>query len=186
MKTLFLKSACTFALLALAFIGCGKKDKDDPKSPAFDGSFSATVTGGSTPNFQANTGRAVLTNKSGISLYTLYIEGVNKESKTAIISMARSESAITTGSYPFKYYEVHDAYFYENFDVSGTQAWLCPDRTISDTNLVHGTITFTEITQNRVKGSITFKARSDANNTSLSYRAISSGNFDLPMTRQGF
>jgi FlaG/FlaF family flagellin (archaellin) len=172
-----------FLLLLIAAMlvgGCGGDD-NDPQDGDGDGTFTATVAG-TTITSNATEARAVLTKNSG-TLFTLYVQGWDIPKKRMINFFLYSTVVHTPGSFSFTSRNNTSAFYIENKESSGETAWISPDYSNTDLDLVQGTVTVTELTDTRVKGTFSFTAKEDGG---ASTRSITGGAFDVPLTRQGF
>lgn len=175
---------CTVALCFA--IGCSREndDNDDDNIPQNDGILTAVISGTSA-NFEADFAEAVFTKGVGGSanLYTLFVTGNEGNIDRNINFSVYTDGLTTTGSYPLKFTLNHVAYYHEDYDSDQPFSWISPDYSISDTSLVHGTITFTEITETRTKGTFEFTAKE---NLGTSIKTVTNGTFDVPLRKQGF
>lgn len=176
-----------FALIlftGLIVLGCSKKDSDPPiPDNGGDGIFTATVSGNILTSDQ-DMAKAVHTyGYGGSDLYALVVSGVDETSQTSILFRIISTTEHQPGTFQITFISSNAAYYYENFETPTVVAWVAPDYTTTDLNFSHGTVSFTEITQTRAKGTFNFIAR-ETPGTSI--REITNGSFDVPLTRQGF
>jgi hypothetical protein len=169
-----------FLTVTMLLSGCGGDD-NDPQDGDGDGTFTATVAG-TTITSNAAEARAVLTKNSG-ALFTLYVQGWDIPKKRMINFFIYSTVVHTPGSFSFTSRNNTSAFYIENKESAGETAWISPDYGNTDLDLVQGTVTVTELTDTRAKGTFSFTAKEDGG---ASTRSITSGAFDVPLTRQGF
>lgn len=182
-RSLFSILMCASVLFTLVY--CERNNDDDDDILQNDGILTATINEASTVNFEANYAEAVFTKGVGGSsnLYSLFVTGNENNIKRNINFSVYTEGITTTGTYPLKFNLNHIAYYFEDYGEDEPFAWISPDYSIFDTTLVHGTITFNEISITRTSGTFQFTAKEDMG---TSTRTITNGTFDVPLRRQGF
>lgn len=183
------------AVLSMALLSCNKGDDDDntPKPGGSGGttcdncSFSAKVAEATTTDYSANTAKAVWTKQtigSGSAMYTFYVAGEDKTNKRMlhffIYASAEHQAGMT---YHFKPSSSNQGIYIENYSASGEKSWLAPGSD-PDMEKSFGTVTISEITATRAKGTFTFTAYENV--TLATTRTVTSGSFDVPLTKQGF
>ncbi|MCB9226326.1 MAG: hypothetical protein R2836_04600 [Chitinophagales bacterium] len=175
-----------FICFALVFTNsCDNDGNDDDNTPQNDGILTAVVNEANPINFEADFAEAVFTKGVGGSsnLYALYVTGNEGSIDRNINFTVYTNGITTTGSYPLKFNLNHNAYYYENYGSDEPFAWLSPDYSNTDTAIIHGTITFTEITETRTTGTFEYTAKE---NLGTSIRTVTNGTFNVPLKRQGF
>lgn len=191
-KTIF--NVLIVALLSTAFIACNKGDDDDntPTPPGGGGgtacdncSFSANVAEASVSSYSATTAKAVWTKQSmgGGTQYTFYVAGEDKTNKRMLHFFLYESTEHKTGTYQIKFSNSNQGIYIENYNASGEKGWLAPGPT-SDLEESFGTVTITDITATRAKGTFSFTAYENV--THATTRTVTSGSFDVPLTKQGF
>lgn len=168
-------------LLSLAVVGCGGDGDSEKTDDEGDGIFTAEI-GAIEMTSRKSEARAVLTKHpvaSSVS-YSFYVQGLDND-KRMIHFTIRNATVHETGTHPISFISNNAAYYIENFDEPNTKVWLSPYG--SDVNAEFGEVIITEISENRTKGTFSFTAQEDGDAT---LREVTSGTFDVPMTRQGF
>lgn len=169
-------------LTGILVMGCGGDDNDTETHEAH-GVLTATVSGTAFTS-DASEAKAVLTKGfGGGSKFSFFVQGKDKTLKRMINFTVLSDVEHVPGTFSIKLNNSNQAYYYENIDAASETAWISPDATNLDTDFSHGTVTLTEITSTRAKGTFTFSARESGGSSG---RSISNGSFDVPLTRQGF
>lgn len=176
-------------LLSTALFACNKEDDDDKKNPSGGNcdncSFSATVTDASISSYTATKAKAVWTKKSvGSSpMYTFYVAGEDETNKRILHFFVYTSTEHQPGTYPIKLSNGNQGIFMEHYNASGEKGWLAPGPT-TDVEESFGTITITDITDTRAKGTFSFTAYENVNHSTT--RTVTDGTFDVPLTKQGF
>lgn len=169
-----------FALLIL-LAACGGDDDKKGGGGSGDGILTAAINA---DDFTADkdAAQAVLTNGAGGSnKISLMVTGENASTKQRISFTLYDY--VELGAYQLRFGNSDLAYYYENIETVDEAAWISPDYSISDANVVQGTIAISEMTETRVKGTFSFTAREDGGD---GIKEVTEGSFDLPLKRQGF
>ncbi|HOX82956.1 MAG TPA: hypothetical protein PLS08_07990 [Chryseolinea sp.] len=167
--------------LSVIAMGCGGSDSDTPEAQG-DGIFTATV---GTTAFTSSTSEAKAVHTKGFGggdQYAFYVVGYDKTTKRMINFTVLSDVEHTSGVFSITLVSANQAYYYENKDAANEAVWISPDASNLDVDLSHGSVTLTEITSTRAKGTfnITTYKIGEPN------REITDGSFDVPLKRQGF
>lgn len=186
-KTIF--KTLLLVLMHLSLMACDKGNGDG-NPPAGEGcyncTFTASIAEAAVNSYNATTAKAVWTKKqiSGSEdRYTLYVAGEDKVNKRLLHFFLYSPTMHTPGTYAIKFSTSNQAYYIENYNASGEKSWVAPGPA-TDMEASFGTVTVTEITATRAKGTFTFTAYE--NSTHATIKTITDGNFDVSLTKQGF
>lgn len=157
---------------------------DDDNNDEGDGVFTAKYDG---TNFTADRdeAKAVLTKGVGGSpdLISFTVRGLDDDTDRMIYFSVFDYD--TPGTYSLTVASSNSAYYYENYvvgDEDEADVWISPDYSNLDEEMIHGTITVTEVSTSRAKGTFQFAAYQVGGVT----KHITEGAFDVPVTRQGF
>lgn len=187
--------AMTIILLSTSFLACdkGSDDDNDPMSPGgVKGTtcdncfFTATVAEATVSSYSATTAKAVWTKQSaggGSSRYTFYVAGEDKTNKRMLHFFLYESAEHLPGTYHIRLSNGNQGIYIENYNASGEKSWLAPGPS-TDMEKSFGTVTLSEITATRAKGTFSFTVYENV--TYSTTKTLTSGSFDVPLTKQGF
>lgn len=172
-------------IVGMLFMGCGGDDDSDPPENN-NGILKATVAEASDTSFESSiaTGQITKINTGSFIQYTFLIEGEENGSKRKIGFSIISATEPVIGTSTFTVINGNLGVYIENFGTPTEMVWLAPDASDPDPNAIYGNVNFTELTTARAKGTFTFNAVENPSGATL--RTVTSGTFDVPLTRLGF